>query len=284
MPPRSTPTVRQQRLGAELRKMRVAAGVSPQEAAALMGVDRTRIPNIESGRFPISAERIRMLACNYGCTDAKLVEALSGIAQDRGPRWWDDYRGSLPASFHDIVELEHHAVSMRVFVMVHVPGLMQTAEYARAVFDKTLAAYPRREVELRAAHRMRRQEVLTVRGKPPLYTALVHEAALRMQFGGASVTRAQLARLLEMSEWPNVTLRAIPFEAEGFAGSGQPIFYAHGPVPQLDTVQLDSVDGSVFIDAELRLTNYRRMLDRTENEALTPAATRDLIHSIVKQL
>ncbi|MEU2873646.1 helix-turn-helix transcriptional regulator [Streptomyces olivoreticuli] len=284
MPPRSTPTVRQRRLGSELRKLREAAGVTTQVAASLLGVDRTRIPNIESGRFGISADRVRELALNYGCSDGELVEALARMTLDRGQGWWESYREALPQSFQDVAELEHHTVAMRMFVMVHIPGLLQTAEHARAVFEKSLVTLPPGELELRATHRMRRQEILTLRESPPQFHAIIHEAALRMQFGGPKVARAQLAHLLNMSERSNITLRALPFDAEGFAGPGQPICYARGPVAQLDTVQLDTFHGSIFLDSEADLATYRLLLDRMERSSLSPADTRDLIQSIAQQL
>ncbi|MEU1375748.1 helix-turn-helix transcriptional regulator [Streptomyces triculaminicus] len=284
MPPRSTPTVRQLRLGAELRRMREAAGFSTHEAAALLGVDRTRIPNMESGRFGISADRVRTLAVNYGCADRDLTTALVNMAQERSTHWWESYRGQLPPSFLDIAELEHHATAMRVFVMVHMPGLLQTAEYARAVFEKSLVFLPAREVEIRATHRMRRQEVLTLREHPPRYLAIVHEAALRMQFGGRKVARNQLTHLLEMSERSGITILALPFTAGGFAGAGQPMLYANGTVAGLDTVQLDSFHGSIFVDAETQLRSYRRLLDTMEDACLSPTDSRDLILSIRKEL
>ncbi|MEV5510503.1 helix-turn-helix domain-containing protein [Streptomyces orinoci] len=284
MPPRSAPTVRQRRLGAELRRLREAAGVTTQEAAALLGVDRTRIPNLESGRFGISSDRVRTLALKYGCADAALVEALANMAEDRGRHWWESYRGLLPPAFQDVAELEHHANAMRMFVMVHIPGLLQTAEHARAVFEKSLAGLSPREIELRVAHRMRRQEILTLREPAPPFTAIIHEAALRMQFGGVKVARRQLVHLLEMSERDTIILRVLAFASDGFAGPGQPIFYAHGPVPQLDTVQLDNYHGAVFVDSAADLAGYRRLLDETEMCSLLPGASRDLIHSIIRQL
>lgn len=283
MPPRSIPTVRQRRLGGELRKLREVAGVTTQEAAALLGVDRTRIPNIESGRFGISADRVRALALNYNCQDGALVNALADMAVDRGQRWWDSYRDVLPTAFQDVAELEHHATAMRMFVMVHIPGLLQTAEHARAVFEKSLVALPAREVELRAAHRMRRQEILYLRENPPQFTAIIHEAALRMQFGGPKATRTQLTHLLDMSERNNITLRALPFDSGGFAGPGQPICYAHGAVAQLDTVQLDNYHGSVFVDSERDLADYRSLLDETEACSLSPSDSRNLIQSIAQE-
>ncbi|MBT2506954.1 helix-turn-helix transcriptional regulator [Streptomyces sp. ISL-98] len=283
MPPRITPTVRQQRLGTELRKLREAAGVSTQEAGALLGVNRTRVPNIESGRFGISPERVRTLACNYECPDPDLVDALAEVASERATGWWEAYRGRLPAPFLDVAELEYHARRMTAFLMVHIPGLLQTGDHARAVFEKTLVALPSKEVELRAAHRIQRQDVLLERTDPAPYTAIIHEAALRMQFGGSRVARAQLDHILAVSELPHITVRVIPFGAEGFAGPGQPIFYADGPVPQLDTVQLDSFHGSVFLDSEMQLRNYRSLIDRMAATSLSAGDSRTLIHTIAQQ-
>ncbi len=284
MPPRSVPTVRQRRLGSELRRIREAAGFSTQEAGALLGVNRTRVPNIESGRFGISPERVRALALNYGCTDRSLIEALAAMAQERGNQWWESYRDLLPSGFLDVTELEHHATAIRMFLMVHMPGLLQTAEHARAVFEQSLTSLPVKDIELRATHRMRRQEILTLRASPPQYTAIIHEAALKMQFGGPKVARTQLNHLLDMSERPHITIRALPFDAQGFAGPGQPICYASGAVPQLDTVQLDSFHGPIFVDSEKQLANYRGLLDKAEAMSLSPEATRDLIHGIAQQL
>lgn len=285
MPPRSEPTVRQRRLGSELRKLREAAGLSTQEAAALLGVNRTRIPNIESGRFSISPDRVRALARYYDCSDHELIDALAGIAQERGgSHWWESYRGVLPHGFLDVCELEHHATAIRMFLMVHIPGLLQTAEHARAVFEQSLSSLPARDIEQRATHRMRRQEILTLREPPPRYDVILHEAALHMQFGGPKVAGRQLRHLLEMSERDNVTIRVLPFAAQGFAGPGQPICYASGPVRQLDTVQLDSFHGPVFVDDEAELENYRDLLDKAETMSHSPEETRELIHEIAQRL
>ncbi|WP_372407943.1 Scr1 family TA system antitoxin-like transcriptional regulator [Streptomyces luteireticuli] len=284
MPPRNAPTVRQRRLGTELRKIREAAGISTQQAAALIGVNRTRIPNIESGSFAISPERVRTLAQHYGCGDGKLIDALADMARDRDSRWWESYRNNLPTGFLDVTELEYHATAFRMFLMVHLPGLLQTAEHAQAVFEASLASLPKKEVELRAGHRMRRQEILTLRDDPPPFTAIIHEAALHMQFGGPNVARAQLNHLLRMSERSNISIRAIPFDTQGFAGSGQSICYAYGPVRQLDTVQLDSFHGPVFVDSETELRRYRDLLDNAEARSLTPEQTRTLIETIAHQL
>ncbi|MGW8353273.1 helix-turn-helix domain-containing protein [Streptomyces wedmorensis] len=283
MPPRSSPTARQQRLGGELRKLREQSGMSTQQAAALLGVDRTRIPNIEAGRFGISAERVRTLAFNYGCPDTALVDQLAAMAQERDRGWWEGHRGLLPPALIDIAELEYHASELHTAVTTHIPGLLQTEEHARAVFDTAVPPLPAPDLEARLALRLRRQEVLD-RDRPVSYEAVIHEAALRMRFGGAEVTRGQLEHILEHSDRDTVSVRVIPFAAGGFPGAGQSFTYVSAPVPQLDTVQLDSSHGSLLLDADMKLRRYRGLLDRLRGLALSATESRAFIRAIALDL
>ncbi|MEV7190636.1 DUF5753 domain-containing protein [Streptomyces sp. NPDC093510] len=116
------------------------------------------------------------------------------------------------------------------------------------------------------------------------YEAVVHEAALRMKVGGAAVARKQLRHLLDMSERDDITLRALTFDVGAYPGSGQSIYYAYGPVPQLDTVNIDQSHGLAFLDAEAQLHKYRTLFDRVKAVALEPAQTRDLIHTVIQSL
>lgn len=263
--------------------MRERAGVSVQEAAAMLGADRTMVSNIEAGRTGLSEERVRQLACNYGCPDQALIDALAAVTGVRRSRhWWEEYRGKLPDGFLDVSEMEYYATRIRTAQTVHLPGLLQTEEHARALFELVVPKLPRLEVELRVAHRLGRQSILEGESPTP-YSAVIHETALRMRFGDRKAAAAQLQHLLEASERDNVLLTVIPFSAGGFTGADQSILYAEGTVPELDTVQLDSAHGSVFIDSPTPLANYRTMLDLIEQRALSPAKSRDLIRAIARE-
>ncbi|MFI1731861.1 helix-turn-helix domain-containing protein [Streptomyces acidicola] len=283
MSTRTTPTERQKRLGAELRKMRLAAGATTEYAAGLLGIDRTRLSNMESGIRPFSPERIRTLACNYACTDETYVEGLAAMASGKERGWWERHRGTLPAGLLDIAELEWHAARVRTAQVMHTPGLLQTEEYARAVFAAVLPSLSRLEIELRVAHRMERQQVFE-RPFPLPYIAYVHEAALRMPYGGAEATRQQLGHLVAQSERENIDVLVIPTSKGGFPGAGHALLYADGTVPQLDTVQLDSAHGPEFTHAEAQLTKYRAHLDWMDAAAMSPEASRDVIHKIAGEL
>jgi hypothetical protein len=283
MPTRRTPTERQKRLGAELRKLRVAAEVSTDYAAGLLGMDRTRISNMESGTRTINPDRVRTLTSNYACSDLTYIEALVAMADGKERGWWEQYRGTLPQGLLDIAELEWHATRLLTFQAIHLPGLLQTEDYARAVFNAGLPPMTRLEIELRVNHRMERQRVVDEEMSHP-YVGYVHEAALHMQFGGRKVTQAQLGHICAVSEREHITVRVIPVDCGGFPGAGHALVYAEGVVPQLDTVELDSAHGPEFTHAEAQLAKYRAHLDWMAENSLTPEKSRDFIHAIARQL
>ncbi|MDT0343509.1 helix-turn-helix domain-containing protein [Streptomyces litchfieldiae] len=283
MAPRTTPTQRQRRLGAEIRKMRTTAGMSTEYAAGLLGIDRGKISNIESGTRNISPERLRTLATHCECIDERYVAALVDLTAPSKGNWWDEYRGRLSPGLLDIVELEWHASRIQTIQTVHIPGLLQTEDYARSVFTAVLPALSPLEVELRVAHRMGRQQVFH-RESPVDYVGYVHEAALRMRFGGRETAKFQLKTLLEASERNNIAVRIVPIELGSFPGAGHALLYAEGSVPQLDTAQLDSAHGPEFMHADLQLAKYRAHLQWMDEKCLSPHASRDFIHVIIREL
>ncbi|HEY5835165.1 helix-turn-helix domain-containing protein [Streptomyces sp.] len=283
MSTRRTPTARQKRLGAELRKLRVAAGATTDHAAELLGTDRMKISNMESGVRTISPERVRTLATDYGCTEPAYVEALVAMADNRERGWWEEYRNTLPPGMFDIAELEWHSARVQTAQTVHVPGLLQTEDYARAIFAAGLPPMSRVDVELHVAHRLARQRVFD-RNAPLPYVGYVHEAALRMQFGGRKIMRDQLDHLAAMSERANITIRVIPVERGSFPGAGHALLYSEGVVPELDTVQLDSAHGPEFTHADVDLTTYRAHLRWMAESTLTADESRDFIRAIAHEL
>ncbi|MFF9400907.1 helix-turn-helix domain-containing protein [Streptomyces sp. NPDC014744] len=284
MPPRDNPTARQVRLGCELRKLREQAGMTAREAAGLISTDQAKISHIEAGRIGVSEERIRRLASFYSCDDSALIDALCAVAREhRGQFWWDEYRGVLAPGFLNIAELEHHARYMRCLQPVMAPGLLQTPEYARALFGGVLPKLPEDEVEARVEHRMRRQTVLD-REAPPKFDVVIHEAGLRMRIGGRKVARAQLERLLEAADRPAVTLRVIPFASEQFVEATQTVLYAGGVTPQLDTVHIDAPFGGGQLDAVADLNRYRVQLDFAGQAGLDPEESRSFIHHLARDL
>ncbi|WP_055546297.1 helix-turn-helix domain-containing protein [Streptomyces kanamyceticus] len=276
MAPRSAPSARRQRIGVELRRLRERAGMTAAEASRALGTTQGQISNIEANRFGVNPERVRTLARIYGCTDTQLVDALADMAAERTRGWWEEYREILPQRLLDLAELEHHADALRVAQALHIPGLLQTAQHARALFADAVPPRLPHEIEHLMSYRIKRQAVLH-RGTPLPYTALIHEAALHMRVGGPAVAAEQLNHLVEMGRRAHISVLVIPFGRGAFPGSGQGIDYAHGPVTHLDTVQLDTEHGSEFLDAAAQLERYTTVLDRLEKLALPAEESRELI-------
>ncbi|MFI1182626.1 DUF5753 domain-containing protein [Streptomyces sp. NPDC020799] len=205
------------------------------------------------------------------------------MVKERAKGWWEEYRGILPAGFLDLTELESKATFLHTYQIAHLPGLTQTVDYARAVFEFTFPRLTPADVEARISHRVRRSQILDRTGGPQ-FTAIIHEAALRMRFGGPQMARKQLEHLLSLSERPNCTILVMTFESDGFAGSGQAVLHAGGPVPQLDTIHLDSAHGGLFLDAESQLNAYRDLLSSMESRTLPVKQSRDLIREIAQTL
>ncbi|MGW2748145.1 helix-turn-helix domain-containing protein [Streptomyces sp. NPDC001450] len=280
---RQQPTARQVRLGLELRKLREAAGLKATEAAGLLGVNSVQMSQIESAISGVSEQRVRRLAANYACSDEKLIDALVVMATDRTRGWWEEYRGILPAAYQDLAELDHHARFRHDVAVIHVPGLFQTEDYARALFAYMNPEFPESEVGLRVEHRMKRRVV--IEGSAPIpYETVIHEAALRINVAGRAATRAQLARILEVSEADHVTVRVVPFSLDDFAGAGSTMVHLGGALPRLDTVVRDAPHGTAFVDSEAQLEHFRKLFRRVKEEALPPQQSRDLIHQLAKEL
>ena len=244
----------------------------------MLGVSNVQISQIESGVSGVSEQRLRRLASHYACADEEFVLALVGMATDRTRGWWEEYRGLLPTSFLDLSELNHHATFRRDVAILYVPGVLQTEEYARAVFSGRVPELTRDELDLRVRHRMASQQITVP------YELVIHEAALRIRVGDREASRVQLAKLLECSKADNVTVRVIPFDMDGFARAASTMTYVGGAVSKLDTVVRDVPHGSAFIDSEAQLGAFRTRFRKVEAVSLDPERSRDLINRLSKEL
>ncbi|MFJ6616493.1 helix-turn-helix domain-containing protein [Kitasatospora sp. NPDC091335] len=282
MPPRVNPTLRQRRVGAELRKMREAAGLSTLTLSRALGIDRTQVSQIEAAKVGVSPERLRSFAAACKCMNEPLVDALETMIQDRSKGWWEEYRGTIPDGFLEVSELEKSADSLMLWVLTHMPGPCQTISYASSMFGRSIPPIPRHELEARTAFRMQRKADL--RRDQKQMTFFIYESALWTRFGGVEILREQLASLLEDSGQSWMTIRVVPFGIDTFPGAIENLTYAFGKVPELDTVEIESSRGPVYMDAVNELTSYRSIFARTESMALSEGKSRSLIRKIAQSL
>ncbi|MEV7782052.1 helix-turn-helix transcriptional regulator [Kitasatospora sp. NPDC088351] len=280
---RPNPTLRQRRLGAELRRMREQAGFGGSQLGRAVGMNPAQVTQMESGKIGISVERLRTIAAACMCVNQPLIDALADIITEREkPGWWEEYRGTLATDFLEVAELEGHARRLSTYTITFVPGLLQTGAYASAVFSGSFPPLPRHEVDLRTAFRMLRQRI--VRSGTTPYSAFIHEAALRMQFSGTKVLAEQLDSLIEDSERPGTSVRVVPFSVDALPSPSENFTYAEGPIPELDTAQMDTGPGCPLFDAPAHVAKFRAVLTQMATTALSEEESRDFIQSIKKEM
>src|SRR5690349_9372168 len=167
---------------------------------------RAHLSHVEGGRTAIPTDSLRALCRSYGCTSEPYIDALVALSESTGKGWWTQYRHTLPQYALDLAELESAADSIRWYESLFIPGLFQTEDYTRAIFESSPWPKNAQAREAAVAFRMERQHILTGPNAPQIH-AVIHEAALHIRFGGAAVMHRQLRHLIELADLPNLTLR-----------------------------------------------------------------------------
>jgi transcriptional regulator with XRE-family HTH domain len=275
-----SPTVRRRRLGIELRRLREAAGVTIDEVAEQLECSASKVSRIETGKTAIHRRDVRDMLDMYRVTDEAAREELFALARD-GQRsgWWAGY--AVPEDFEIYVGLEAEASLIRALDMNVVHGLFQTEDYARAIYQAGRLRESLDEIEKQVALRMRRQEVLT-RNPRPLEIRSVHdEAAIRRRIGGPAVMRAQLDKLVEVADLPNVTIQVMPFAKGAYAwmgGSFSLIELSTAKVPSV--LYVESAGGNMYVERKRDLDHHARVFAELQATALPPAETLELLRAL----
>ncbi|MEU6591401.1 helix-turn-helix transcriptional regulator [Streptomyces sp. NPDC046881] len=278
------PAVRRRKLGAELRMLRTGAGLTSGDAARLVGWHQSKVSRIETGASGVKPADLRLLLDAYGVRDRHLRELLLMLAgsEDAGGRhrWWHAYRGVLPPTYRDFISLESQASAMRTLETTVVPGLLQTAEYARAVTRGAVKDLDEERLDTLVEVRLARQDVL--RSDPPLVlSAVLDEAVLRREVGGPEVMARQLERLMEAARLPQVRLQVLPFAAGAHVGlTGPFVIFSFPSTSDLDVVVLDQLTSSLYLERKEDLMAYSEAFKTLQFHALSPEESLDYIAGI----
>ncbi|WDZ85149.1 helix-turn-helix domain-containing protein [Micromonospora cathayae] len=217
MPPAvPSPILRRRRLGTELRSLREASGLTGEQVIERVGwASASKLSRLENGRSRPDPQDVSDLLDLYGADDAIRAE-LTAITLEAGDmRAWLRSYGAMTEHQRSYAELEAGCAEICEYSPVLVPGLLQTAAYARVrIVSAQLAdedADPQ-TVETEVNARLARQALLQP-ADAPRYTAVLEEGALSRRAGPPEVIREQLARLCELAVAPNVTIHVLPRDA-----------------------------------------------------------------------
>jgi hypothetical protein len=281
----SGPIVLRMLLGAHLRSLREARGISREDAGWEIRASDSKISRMELGRVSFKERDVADLLTLYRVDDDEERNRLLALTREANtPGWWHRYGDVLPDWFQSYVGLEAAAALIRTYEVQFIPGLLQTRDYARAVVLLGHGRAPAEEIERRVDLRMARKRLLT-RPDPPQLWAVVDEAVLRRPIGGLEVMRAQIEALIEVTTLPNVRLQVVAFEVGGHAAAGGSFSILRFPDHDLpDVVYVEQLTSALYLDKRDDVDHYAVAMERLCVEAEPPARTVDVLTNILKDL
>ena len=283
--PRGGPTVLRMLLGIQLRRLREAANLTPDQAGYEIRASRSKISRVEHGRVGFKERDVSDLLSLYGVTDPRERERMLALAQQANNQgWWAKYDDIMPDWFESYVGLEQATSLIRTFELQFVPGLFQTEDYARGVTMLGHRSAPSDEIEHRVSLRMQRQKILHLDDSPRIW-AVIDESALRRPLGGVDAMKVQLRHLIEVTEYPRVTLQVMPFSRGGHPAAGGSFTVLRFAEPDLpDIVYLEQLTSALYLDRRDEVDHYMEVMNRLSAEADTPADSARLLEQIAKSL
>ncbi|MFJ1734135.1 Scr1 family TA system antitoxin-like transcriptional regulator [Streptomyces sp. NPDC088254] len=263
-------------LGRQIKVARARAGMSQKELGDRLGYGEETISSVERGRRTPQPELLvavdELLECGgLLASAAEDVERARARRRVRHPEWFRDY-----------ARLEAEAVQLCYFANQAVPGLLQTKEYARAVFASRQPLFDEETIEQRVTARMARQELMT-RWPPPTVSAIIQESVLRQPFGGLDIQREQLEHLLETGDLRHVEIQVMPTTSQDHAGMGGPFtLLTPKGKPQVAYLEVQHISRLITDPDEVRVLAAKHGSIR--GQALTPRESLRLIEKMLGDL
>lgn len=284
-------TLPRRQLGRYLREGRMQCNMTIAEAAGLMEWSESKLQRLETG----NAEKIRVLDIRELCRiydfDDEFTAALAGLAQQASVKsWWHEYEDLVPDGFNVYVGLEASARALITYQPDLIPGLLQTADYARVLIGDYWPDAEPDALDRRVQLKLRRQSLLTRKRTPATFDLVVHETALRRLVGSPRIMSAQLRRVADLSTMPTIAVRVLPFSA------GVPTGHTVGPFVILDfgrdtvgkpveptVVYLENFLGDLYLEKQASVDRYLEAYRALQRSALDESASRDLLRKAAKE-
>jgi transcriptional regulator with XRE-family HTH domain len=276
-----SPTLRRRELGARLRALRLEQALTVEQVAERLLCSPSKVSRMETGQRGATLRDIRDLCRIYGVVDHAQVTRLMDLAREgKQQGWWQPYELDYFATY---VDFEQAASTLSWYQSSTVPGLLQTVDYAKAMYKGSLPSEftPERADELIEV-RLRRQQILTSEG-PLRLSAVCDEAVLRRVVGGPAVMAAQLQRLSEAANMPNVTLQVIPYSVGAHPAMDNNFDILEFEDVASPVVYVEGLMGWLYIEREHEVARYQQVFEHLRGIALDPQETIELIAEIGAQ-
>lgn len=270
----SKPSGRARELGAALRRYREAAGWSENRAARTLQLSQGQLCRMELGYRGVSEVNAARCLTLYGVAGNDLDEILA-LAREVD----DSYRlrahnDKLPDELRTLIHYETTASHIDDYQPLLVPGMLQTEDYARALFQWG-ALFPEDGIEMRIKARMDRQKLLREQ-KRPGFRFFIHESALHPPMISAEIMHEQLMLLMFACNWRDCEVRIVPADSGpngALGGSFMLLRYADFA----PTVYVENIKTSEFLEDPAEIQAYRAIVTRLASLALSEGQSRELL-------
>jgi transcriptional regulator with XRE-family HTH domain len=271
--------MRRRRLAAELRRLRTDTRLTVEDVAGRLQWPASKVSRIENRQVGVSPLDLRKLLDLYLVEEQTFRDQLLEMgrrATERG--WWQSYTGLLPA-LGNLIGLEAEAATIRTYEPELVPGLLQTADYARAVIRAGHPTNTMEEIDRRVEIRLERQEVLTRTDPPPPKVGVVlNEGVLARRVGNAEIMRAQLEHLTRGRDRANVVIQVLPFsggEHPAMVGPFSMLTFLDPADPGV--VNVENVLGALALEQPEEIRAYEEVWSALQAKAVSPDDSRAVI-------
>jgi transcriptional regulator with XRE-family HTH domain len=284
-----SPTVRRRRLGLILRGLREELKLTGEQVGAAVERSGSWVSRVETGRVGLRGRDLTDLLDLFQVADAAVRAELAALAREGKQRgWWSKYADSLSGPYATYIGFEAEATRLQVYETLTVHGLLQTEDYARALFRAAFPPLDANAVEQRVKVRLERQHSLLSASESAdpaearKLWAIFDESVLYRHIGGEDVLRDQLRHLYEATELPNITVQILPFTAgahPGMVGSFTVIKFRAENDP--DVVYVEGITGDIFAESE-DARWYNVVFEHLLANAFSPSTSRERIAQAIK--
>jgi transcriptional regulator with XRE-family HTH domain len=270
MAPEKSPTLRRRRLGHELRELREQAGLTLDQAAAqLEDFSAAKISRIETANVGARPRDVEALLDVYGLHDKQRRANLITLTRESRQRgWWEQFSDAISPFQELYIGLEAEAVLIRMFSTQVISGLFQTETYAREVLKAIWTSEPPEHIERRVQVRLARQKILE-RQDGPQVRCVLEETVLHRPVGSHVILQAQLRRLADLADFPNVSIRVLPHSIGAHPGIDGAFWIVDFPPPDPSVVHVEYRAGAIYMEHEEEVNLYSDIHMRLEDAAMT---------------
>lgn len=262
-------TARSKALGTALAELREQAQLKPKEACERLGWSTDKLGRTEKGKTVLTEADLLEALAVYGTADAKTRAELVQLRRDARRRNWyvmyaDVFATSLPAFEHDACRIRNYETNV-------IPGLLQTADYARELIAAALPEADPEGIDKRVRARMARQDAVYLRRDAPDVHVVIDETALIRPVGGPEVMREQLSTLWSFSRRPNVTVQIVPLSVGAHVGLEGPFAIMNFDSPKFpEVVFTEGPGGHAYLEGAVDLRRISLAWGRLALAALPP--------------